>query len=138
MPESPPTRGGRAPEPEQVALGLGRIVAFHHRSSAWHHHPLRESLPLLLKRRCDRTLGGAPGVRRGVLRRRQPARQPGLRGESKWLYKYIPKCPMPLNGLERQVSTSSNRDACPRAHTRGRWGRRRTATPRPRRRSASR
>ena len=87
MPESPPTRGGRAHKPEQVALGLGRIVAFHHRSSTWHHNPLRESLPLLLKRRCDRTLGGAPGVRRGLLHRRQPARQPGLRGASKWLYK---------------------------------------------------
>ena len=24
---------------------------------------------------------------------------------------------MPLNGLERQVSTSANSDACPRAHT---------------------
>jgi hypothetical protein len=49
--------------PGEVAVRLGRIVALHHRPSTRTY-----SVPLFLKRQCDRTLGGrshAAGVRRG-------------------------------------------------------------------------
>ena len=46
---------------DKVALGLGRIVVSHHRSSTSYQISQRDSVPLFLKQQCDRTLGGALG-----------------------------------------------------------------------------
>ena len=46
---------GRLQPAATVYLGLGRIVAFHHRSSTSYH--ITYSASLFLKRQCDRTLG---------------------------------------------------------------------------------
>jgi hypothetical protein len=49
-----------------VELGLGRIVALHPRASASLLHLLRDSVPLVLTRQCDRTLGRAGIAREGL------------------------------------------------------------------------
>ena len=42
-------------------MGFGRIVALHYRSSTFMPDSVRDSVPLYLKRQCDRTLGGGMG-----------------------------------------------------------------------------
>jgi hypothetical protein len=52
-----------------LVVGLGRIVALYHRSTAQIHvipYSQIYSVPLFLKRRCDRTLGGRGALWRGL------------------------------------------------------------------------
>jgi hypothetical protein len=58
-----------------VVLGLGHILALHYRSpTSYQVYLLRDSVPLFLKRQCDRALGRA-GFRRLRVRRRADTRR---------------------------------------------------------------
>jgi hypothetical protein len=61
-----PSAGVIAPLPPvgAVEVGLGRVVVYDRAHPRWcHPDSLTYSVPLFLRRQCDRPLGGAPGAR---------------------------------------------------------------------------